>query len=719
MRLYSLVYKSLFSVIFIIGFLATSGQDAKYYCSKGDEFYRNRNYDQAIIQYTMALDVDPNYVYAYQWRASAYTAKNEPDLAIADCNTCISLQPGNKFAWANRGYAYARKNQFDLAIEDYSEAIRLDPQYAWAYANRGYAYAQLNYPENAIRDLSISLLYDPNNAITYSNRYHAYFKVNEPDSALMDITKAISLSPATAGYYNNRGYFYNTYGAYKLSVQDYQTCLSKDPNYSVAYINVISPLVRLYRMQEAKSYYDQYRQKRFTTYLETPKYKFYNHFITAVGQVISGKLKDAWNSLDMASQEYGTEIKEETKRSYVDILFLYGYILEQLGEVTEATALYEQSLAIDANQPDLEDALDRLEQKQAAAVTTDKTPPVITLKNPAPSSSIDIAAENAKTTIVGSVKDISGIAEVKINDILIDKVEEDGLFIANIPLKAGANALVISATDKQGNTSSQTFTVNGVNTENRGLKPEKPSSNVPITSGPAPKFYAILIAAKDYDDDAIPDLKNPVKDARELKSILESRYTFSADNIDTLFNRSREEIMQAIVQRCNSLTENDNLVIFYAGHGIAEKDKFGDVDGYWIPSSAKKGLNASYISADDINKAIKRSNAKHILLIADACFSGAFTRALPPDASKEIKKQYAVTSRKVMASGNLEPVPDNSKFIFYLKKSLIDNNEKFVSAKELFDGFYKAILSNSDNLPQYAAIKNTGDEGGEFIFIKK
>ena len=177
--------------------------------------------------------------------------------------------------------------------------------------------------------------------------------------------------------------------------------------------------------------------------------------------------------------------------------------------------------------------------------------------------------------------------------------------------------------------------------------------------------------------------------------------------------------MQAIVQRCNSLTENDNLIIFYAGHGIAEKDKFGDVDGYWIPSSAKKGLNASYISADDINKAIKRSNAKHILVIADACFSGAFTRELPAEASKEIKKQYSVTSRKVMASGNLEPVPDNSKFIYYLKQKLGQNTEKYLTAKELFDSFYKAILSNSENLPQYAAIRNVGDEGGEFIFIKK
>lgn len=233
------------------------------------------------------------------------------------------------------------------------------------------------------------------------------------------------------------------------------------------------------------------------------------------------------------------------------------------------------------------------------------------------------------------------------------------------------------------------------------------------------KYYAILIAEKDYDDAAIPDLENPVKDARDLGAILMNDYSFGAANIDTLYNRTREDIMQAIVQRCNTLTENDNLVIFYAGHGTAEKDKFGDVDGYWIPVSAKKGLTASYISADDINKALKRSNARHILLIADACFSGAFTRSLLPDADKAIQKQYNMISRKVMASGNMEPVPDNSKFLFYLKKSLKENTQKYISAKDLFDGFYKAIISNSDNLPQYAAIKNVGDEGGEFIFIRK
>ena len=60
----------------------------------------------------------------------------------------------------------------------------------------------------------------------------------------------------------------------------------------------------------------------------------------------------------------------------------------------------------------------------------------------------------------------------------------------------------------------------------------------------------------------------------ELKSILENNYTLDPQNIETLYNKSREEIMQALVLKSNALSENDNLLIFYAGHGIAEKDKF-------------------------------------------------------------------------------------------------------------------------------------------------
>ena len=719
------------------------------YANRGYAYAQKKQYELAIKDYTKAIEMDPEYTWAYSNRGYAYSAKNQFDFAIQDHTNAINLAPDIAFHYFDRGIAYGKINQHDLALTDFTKAITLAPKYTWAYLNRGFAYKFKKLFDLAIQDYTTAINLEPTNdrcftgrghcfsmkglydlaiqdfnkaislgnkaADTYAGRAYAFSKKYQFEAAVQDITTAINTDAGVADNFNNRGLYYNNLGKYDAAIQDYKTCLEKDPKNIYAYINIISPLLRLRRLEEASSYYLQYQQKKIYAYVESPNYKFYKTFISALIQASSGKLNEAMTSLDIASKEYGTEIKEETKRGYIDILFLRGYIQEKLNKPEEAKIIFEQSLVIDPRQPDLNDALQRLQQNQAATRSIDKEGPEITLINPAPSRGFEIEADNVKSQIIGKAKDVAGIATVKINDILVDKVEDDGLFLSKLVLKSGTNSLVITATDKQGNTSSKTFVIN---TNSVGTTTQtKPSQSIALPGSPT--YYAILIGEKDYDDPSIPDLQNPIKDAKELKSLLENKYTFKSANIDTLFNRSREDIMQAIVQRCNTLTENDNLLIFYAGHGIGEKDKFGDVDGYWIPVSARKDLNASYISADDINKAIKRSNAKHILVIADACFSGAFTRSLPADAAKEITKQYAVTSRKVMASGNLEPVPDNSKFLFYLKKSLTENQEKYITAKDLFDGFYKAILSNSDNLPQYAAIKNVGDEGGEFIFIKK
>ncbi len=690
--------------------------EADTYISRGDIYMENDQPDLALKDFTKALSLDADNAGAYASRGDYYNKKKQTDLAIKDYTKAIKLNPDYYYAYYKRGYVYGEDGEYDLAIQDFAKAISLDTDNPDAYISRGDVYSNNNHYDLAIQDFTKAINLDAGNTGAYNSRGYAYLVKYQYDLAIQDFTKAISLDADDAASYNNRGIYYNMLGKYELSVQDFKTCIQKDPKLSNTYINIISPLVRLLRFQEAKSYYDLYKQKKLSSHLESDGYKFYISFISAFTQISNGMLDEAMDNLRKAIVEYGTELKNETKRDFVDILFLTGYIAEKTNQHEDAKTIYEQSLAIDTYQPDINEALQRLDQKQTATRSIDKTGPEITLISPAPSRGFDIVADNTKTQIIGKAKDVAGIASIKINGVAVEKLEEDGLFITDQVLKSGANSLVITATDKQGNAASKTFTINGTTLATSNSTRSGPDQSV---APAAAKYYAILIAEKDYDDPSIPDLQNPVKDAKELKIILESKYTFSAANIDTLYNRSREDIMQAIVQRCNTLTENDNLVIFYAGHGIGEKDKFGDVDGYWIPTSARKDLNASYISADDINKAIKRSNAKHILIIADACFSGAFTRSLPADATKEITKQYAVSSRKVMASGNLEPVPDNSKFLFYLKKSLTENKEKYITAKDLFDGFYKAILSNSDNLPQYAAIKNVGDEGGEFIFIKK
>jgi hypothetical protein len=84
-----------------------------------------------------------------------------------------------------------------------------------------------------------------------------------------------------------------------------------------------------------------------------------------------------------------------------------------------------------------------------------------------------------------------------------------------------------------------------------------------------------------------------------------------------------------------------------------------------------------------------------------------------------IQKLYELPSRKAMTSGTLTEVPDKSVFLQYLTKRLIENEDKYLPSEQLFFSFKPAVLNNSINVPQFGEIKDTGDEGGDFIFVKK
>ena len=76
-------------------------------------------------------------------------------------------------------------------------------------------------------------------------------------------------------------------------------------------------------------------------------------------------------------------------------------------------------------------------------------------------------------------------------------------------------------------------------------------------------------------------------------------------------------------------------------------------------------------------------------------------------------------SRKAMTSGTLKTVPDESVFLKYLVKNLKENQDDYLSSDELFMRFRKAVTQNSKTTPLYGAVSDTGDEGGEFIFVKR
>ena len=114
-------------------------------------------------------------------------------------------------------------------------------------------------------------------------------------------------------------------------------------------------------------------------------------------------------------------------------------------------------------------------------------------------------------------------------------------------------------------------------------------------------------------------------------------------------------------------------------------------------------------------------HAKHTLLISDACFGGSIfkSRGVMGNLIQKIGEMYRYPSRRAMTSGNLSLVPDKSFFADYLIKRLNDNTDTFLPSQTLFYRIYEPVTNNSPATPQFGVVQETGDEGGDFIFIRK
>jgi hypothetical protein len=251
------------------------------------------------------------------------------------------------------------------------------------------------------------------------------------------------------------------------------------------------------------------------------------------------------------------------------------------------------------------------------------------------------------------------------------------------------------------------------------ISPEDELGQTLINELSSRKYYALIIGINKYDDENIQHLDNPISDAEKLAQTLSTYYTFDEEHMTVLTDASREDIIKALDDLAGKVTDKDNLLIFYAGHGIwnAQLNQ-----GYWLPADASMGSKSYWLSNSTIRDYVGGIKAKHTLLISDACFSGGILKERAVfENSRAILELYKLPSRKAMTSGTLKTVPDKSIFIQYLLKNLINNESPLLSADQLFRSFKIAVINNSPNgqVPQYGPISQAGDEGGDFIFLKR
>ena len=146
---------------------------------------------------------------------------------------------------------------------------------------------------------------------------------------------------------------------------------------------------------------------------------------------------------------------------------------------------------------------------------------------------------------------------------------------------------------------------------------QRKKKSIPKEEGRAGKNYLFIIAINDYPN--YNKLYNAVEDAKSIEQVLEERYVF--DDIFTLHDEeaSRDNILDYLELLEEKITVKDNLCIFFSGHGYAHKKV-----GFIIPQDAPANSRRGFIENSTLMNHLRISEAHHILLVLDSCFSGKY-----------------------------------------------------------------------------------------------
>ena len=182
-----------------------AGKHAEAFYYKGIMYYQIGDYDEAIKDYSGAIELKPDYAYAYNDRASAKRAKNDLAGAIADYEKALKLNPELVFIYNNLGSAYRQNKNYDKAIEYYTKAMGAKPDYFIALNNRGAAKLEAGKLDEAKKDFEDVLKKDPKNSSAFNNLASVALKQKDYKKAKDMSTKSIELNAKNGAAYYNRG----------------------------------------------------------------------------------------------------------------------------------------------------------------------------------------------------------------------------------------------------------------------------------------------------------------------------------------------------------------------------------------------------------------------------------------------------------------------------------------------------------------------------------
>ncbi|MBR1419792.1 MAG: tetratricopeptide repeat protein [Selenomonadaceae bacterium] len=212
---------------------------ASQYYEIGNKFLNERNNPEAIVNYSKAINLNPNYVDAYHNRGVAHERQQEFDLALEDYNRALKIDPNYAYSNIGRGNMLLKTEDFDLAMEAYNRALEFRSDYAPAFHSRGVCYERKGMFELALADYNRALEIDSDYVVSYIGQGNMYYRLGNYWSAIDSYTQVIHRNTEYVPMaYLWRGMSYKNLGENQKAIADLRKTLELEPDNEIARNNL-------------------------------------------------------------------------------------------------------------------------------------------------------------------------------------------------------------------------------------------------------------------------------------------------------------------------------------------------------------------------------------------------------------------------------------------------------------------------------------------------
>ena len=758
------------------------GQNGKKYFKAGNKFVDNMKYEDAVVQFTSAIGLEPSNADYYIARAQTYEKLLKYEDAKTDYEKSIVFEPKNADAMISLGTVLNKMGKFGEALTLLNRASRIDKRNSAIYPEKVITLIGLERYDQALKASDTAVI-TKDNPMNYYYRGLCYMKLNNEFMGRKELEKAISKDKRMPQP--------------RLALAE--LLLNSNPEEAMNQCNEVI----------------KNNDRNTDAYLMRSKvYKKYLDYPNAINDISKNILIDPSNAAFYLTR--GTCYQEFNQHMYAindfskyislkpddpDAYFSRARSYEEIMNFDEAMTDYNKITVLSEfdmkARKMLKDAQARLYE-----LNREKVPPEINIITPAVADNVvELKGNSNDITISGKIKEKSNLDTLLINDQKIlfgEKKNGENEFIASINV-TGKDSITILARDEYNNEKVINLKIN--RTE---INPPVISIIAPYTSAEGLVFLdevkpTLFIEGKIEDESQIKSIEidgfiasyrrdqiNPgftanieVSNINKFSVIAEDIYgnrqetefklnrdnaslaesnpmgktwvvfienssyeTFASldgpiEDVNTIRRAlanyqvsniiPKKDMTKAELERFFNIELRDlvksnqvkSLMIWYAGHG-----KFINDVGYWIPVDAKRDDEFTYFNINALKAGMQSySNLTHTLVVSDACESGPSfyqaMRAVDEEPTCDNVQATAFKSAQVFSSAGYELAVDNSQFAQTFANTLINNKNACIPIETVVKSVTAAVTNNNQQKPKFGKIAGLQDENGTFFFIAK